>query len=239
MTNFYDDFYEENQNDLNSFNSEIEHFKNLLREEVKQEFLYEMEQLRKENSELQKVKKNLDRIKSDYQKELEKEVAQLRKTRQEVRQERFEEILKDVAIPITVYGIDKSLAYKPLCGHCDNRLIHFHSPGGKELTEPCSECGQRFSKWVVVPMERNKIGLRGKRCWSIYEINHKDWLGEGEWELRRNQIYEGDINISEEQAYRIFDRDRKVFETLEKAQEMCDWLNRDLPDNLEIEKEKQ
>jgi len=47
MSNFYDDFYEEKQNDFNSFNSEIEHFKNVLREEVKQEILYEMEQLRK------------------------------------------------------------------------------------------------------------------------------------------------------------------------------------------------
>jgi len=234
MSNFYDDFYEEKQNDFNSFNSEIEHFKNVLREEVKQEILYEMEQLRKENLELQKVKKKLDRIKLDYQKQLENEVAQLRKTRQEVRQERFEEILKDVAIPITVYGIDKSLAYKPLCGHCDNRLIHFHSPSGQELTEPCSECGQRFSKWVVVPMERNKISLRGERCWSIYEINHKDWLGESKWDLKLNQIYEGDVNISEKQARDIFYVHKNVFESLEKAQAMCDWLNRELPDNLEL-----
>lgn len=234
MVDFYDEnFYDENQH---YYDIEIEHFKAALRKEVKQEFLDEMERLRKENLELQEVKRNLDRIKSDYQKELENEAAQLRKTRREVRQERFEEILKDVALPITVYGIGKALVYKPLCGHCDNRIIHFTSPSGKELTEPCPECGQSFRKWLVVPMEREKIGIRGDRYWSIYEINqkHKDWLGEKEWELKTNHLYEGEVNISENQAFDIFCCDRDVCETQEQAQAICDWLNRDLPADLEL-----
>lgn len=229
------DFYDES---CDEFDNEIENFKNMLRKEVKQEFLDEMERLRKENLELQEVKRNLEQIKFDHKKQLEEELAKLREDRRRVRKERFDELLKDVAIPITVYGIDTAPAHKPLCGHCDNRIIHFNSPSGKELTESCPECGQTFLKWVVVPMERYKICISEEDycCWSIYELEFRteDWQ-DRTWELKTNQLYKGEVNnISKELARKIFYYDRNVCETQEQAQEICDWLNRDLPADLEL-----
>lgn len=206
MGNFYDEsygFYDENQH---YYDIEVKNFKDALRKEVKQEFLDEMERLRKENLELQEIKQNLKQIKSDYQKELEKEQESLREARRRVKQERFEELFKDVTIPITVYGIDTATAYKPLCGHCDNRVIHFNSPSGKELTEICPECGLSFSKWIVFPLERSKICIREEdhRCWSIYEKSiHTEW-DEREWQLKRIKYTKEKLIFQENKQMKFF-----------------------------------
>ena len=58
----WEDFYNEGPSD---FDIAIEEFKEGLRKTVKEEILNEMSRLKKENEELQEVKKNFDKIKQD------------------------------------------------------------------------------------------------------------------------------------------------------------------------------
>ncbi|MES9718973.1 hypothetical protein, partial [Bacillus safensis] len=63
MDYFYEDeFY----NEPNEFEKQINEFKESLLKSVKQEYLSEMEQLKKENKELQVVRENLDTIEKEY-----------------------------------------------------------------------------------------------------------------------------------------------------------------------------
>lgn len=127
---------EEYYDDHSEFDAQIDEFKESLKKAVKQEHIDEMNRIKKENEELQEVKKNFESIKQDYarkEQELNRERNNLLST---VRKERLEELFKGRK-PIA-YKVRMTVAKIPKCNRCDDyRRIHFKSPLGNYMTERC------------------------------------------------------------------------------------------------------
>jgi hypothetical protein len=113
---YYDEefYYEPTEFDL-MFNE----LKGNLTKSIKDEYITEMERLRKENAELQEVKINFDNIKNDYdrkKRELEYEYQNLKSN---VRRERLNELLKDLEVEL--YTVGSTSKSKPKCNKCDEK----------------------------------------------------------------------------------------------------------------------
>ncbi len=151
----WEDFYNEGPSD---FDIAIEEFKEGLRKTVKDEYVKEMTRLKKENEELQEVKKNFDRIKQEYK---DKEDALKRKEdnlNYELARKKFNELTTIADFSEHIYIIDYKEGYVPKCNKCDdNRQIHFTSPTGRDCKEDCPVCGKRYYMYYPKPVNAIKI----------------------------------------------------------------------------------
>ena len=184
-----------------------------IKENVKQDIKQEMERLRKENAELQQYKQErqeVENIKKWYESRLQTEVEAYKR---KLRQEKIKELFGDYIC--TGWGVDYDAILPPKCNKCDNdRYIHFKSPSGKDLEEPCS-CGKakKIYKPVKLSLIRfndyeNKIGRyfieEGKESYAQY--------GEG-----TNRIYDGKVPFEDLICWRI------VFLDKETCERYCAW----------------
>ena len=92
-----------------------------------EELQFQVKNLQNENDCLRAQIKELDIIKKNWDEKI-----------KEIRHTRLKELLKDVQK--CAYLVDCKYEYSHVkCDKCDDeRKIHFKSPSGKELTEPCS-----------------------------------------------------------------------------------------------------
>lgn len=92
-----------------------------------EELQFQVKNLQDENNQLKAQIKELSHIKKNWDEKI-----------KEIRHTRLKELLKDVQE--CAYLVDCKYEYAHVkCGKCDDeRKIHFKSPSGKELTEPCS-----------------------------------------------------------------------------------------------------
>lgn len=92
-----------------------------------EELQFQIENLQNENNRLEAQIKELSYIKKNWDEKI-----------KEIRHTRLKELLKDVQK--CAYLVDCKYEYSHVkCDKCDDeRKIHFKSPSGKELTEPCS-----------------------------------------------------------------------------------------------------
>ncbi len=92
-----------------------------------EELQFQVENLQNENNRLKAQIKELSLIKKNWDEKI-----------KEIRHTRLKELLKDVQE--CAYLVDCKYEYAHVkCDKCDDeRKIHFKSPSGKELTEPCS-----------------------------------------------------------------------------------------------------
>lgn len=216
---FYDytDFYGE----ANEFDRQVDEFKESLMKGVKAEFLEEMESLRKENAELQDVKKNFESIKSDYKRK-ENELNRFKSTLEsQVRREHWTELLKDQEVvmykPVTKYEQGEK------CDKCDDyRYFHYTSPQGKENKEPCN-CSAR--KTVYKPSEsvRYEFNIsRGKMTAWYKRSRYSDDS------LVIDQDYDGvvaqKVILDSSVDFSDLDYRETVFKTKEDCQAYCDYL---------------
>lgn len=126
-----------------------EEVKRILQGTIKQEFLDEMEKLRKENEELRPFRDNkyaIDNKLREMEAACERRIAQAEQAAKELT---FEQLWG--ANRLRAWKVSKKMVLPEKCDKCDsNRKIHFKSPSGKELTEPCV-CAE--GHWEYFPEE--------------------------------------------------------------------------------------
>ena len=200
----YDDFYD----DCPEVGTLVEEFKDSLLKSVKEEFLNEMDRLRKENAELKEFKLK----KAEYDSQLEKykkiKKLELEQLRQAAEKKRLMDILKDNFIE-TAYYPQCTWKYKyDKCDKCDeHRNIHFKSPLGRVLIEPCS-CSEKVNYWK--PEECSIIQIKSEFGSLIFR-------------------YE-DINncfVALKADNKEYEFGSKIYRTIEECQEECDRLNKE------------
>lgn len=229
----YPDFYDDTDfyGEPNEFDRQVDEFKESLMRGVKAEFLEEMESLRKENAELQDVKKNFESIKSDYKRK-ENEFNRLESDiESRVRREHWLKLLKDQEV--TLYKADYSFDQGEKCDKCDsNRYIHYTSPQGNPAKEKCN-CAKNKIVW------KPKLVIR-------YEFKVKS--GEVKAWYKESHYYDGVLCIDEDSSgvfarqvvteslenYSDIDRQGTFFEHENHCQEYCDYLQ-ELEDKKQAE----
>jgi len=217
------DYYDEEfYNEPSEFEMQIDEFKQALIESVKKEYVDEMDRLRKENAELQDFKENKKAIENEHRQALHK---------METEKAQFEKSLKNKRLTdlfgenmFTAWYPNSKSIKPPKCDQCDdNREIHFTSPSGKKLTEPCPTCGN--SKSVYEPEELE--------CYKFTQGKPDRWTDECRIYLyfRRVSSDKDDYFESNRKAYdggkyeevRSYDT---AFFDLEECQKYCDWKNK-------------
>ena len=127
-----------------------------IKENVKQDIKQEMERLRKENEELQQYKQErqeVENIKKLYESRLQTEVETYKR---ELRTAKIKELFGDYIV--IGWGVKQKITLPPKCNKCDqNRYVHFKSPSGKDLMEPC-QCAK--GKKEYFPLELYLIRIK-------------------------------------------------------------------------------
>lgn len=228
----FEDFYNEGPSD---FDIAIEEFKEGLRKTVRDEYVKEMTRLKKENEELQEVKKNWAQIQMEYQFKEEKFNREKSEIERELARKKINELTTIADFSEHLYVIDYKEGYVPKCDKCDdNRQIHFTSPSGRDCKEDCPVCGKRYSIYYPKPVDAIKIRFSKdpylkSEVWAVkYEeycenITYKTeniWKGTAE-----------EFNIDD-----YYTLSHTCFESKELAQKICDRINKknNVPDNVEV-----
>ena len=151
---YYDSWFEENwcEEPRKEETALIE----AIKENVKQDIKQEMERLRKENEELQQYKQErqeVENIKKLYESRLQTEVETYKR---ELRTAKIKELFGDYIV--IGWGVKQKITLPPKCNKCDqNRYVHFKSPSGKDLMEPC-QCAK--GKKEYFPLELYLIRIK-------------------------------------------------------------------------------
>lgn len=150
---YYDSWFEENW--CEEPREEEMALVEAIKENVKQDIKQEMERLRKENEELQQYKQErqeVENIKKWYESRMQTEIEAYKRT---LRQEKIKDLFGDNIC--TGWGVTWKFDFPPKCDKCDkDRMIHFKSPSGKDLTEPC-KCAN--GKKEYFPLELHLIRI--------------------------------------------------------------------------------
>jgi hypothetical protein len=217
----YEDFYD----NYTEFDVQIDEFKKSLLTSVKKEFLDEMNALKKENEELQEVKRNWEKIQQEYQwKQLELEGEKSR-AKTETRKERLSELFQDKQL--ILYNPAIKYSENPKCNKCNkDRKIPYISPLGNNLFENC------------VCSEPKKEYFPEKYIWYEFRLNNYDkelnvWYKALKSSSDSDQEYfEADSNTrsvkeiyTSEKNFENLDKYWTFFKTEEECQKYCDWLN--------------
>lgn len=218
MSYYDEDFYCE----PSEFEQQVDEFKESLMNAVKDEHKAEIERLRKENIELQDVKKNIDTIKRDYNQKVSELEIQKRNLKNEVRRERLQELMGDFMAELFSPSRDRKSG--PKCDKCnDKRRISFLSPSGKEMEEVCT-CSNNIIFFKPTANICSSFAVRNGEfiAWyKSYSIDRSDGM-----ELESLGVSSVAKFIwSGESFEKIEERYHNVyFRTLEDCQEYCDWL---------------
>lgn len=219
----YPDFYDDTDfyGEANEFERQVDEFKESLMKGVKAEFLEEMESLRKENSELQDVKKNFESIKRDY-KQKENDLDRLQSTLEsQVRREHWTKLLKDQEV--VMYKPISSYEQGEKCNKCDEyRYFHYTSPQGNKTKEPCS-CSVR--KTVYKPSESVRYEFKISRGEMTAWYKRSRYSDDS---LVIDQDYDGAVSkkvvLDSSVDFSTLDYYTTVFKTEEDCQAYCDYL---------------
>lgn len=216
---YYDqeDFY----NEPSEFDQQIDEFKSNLLKAVKEEYINEMEQLRKENAELQEVKKNFKQIQQDYdnkKRDLEIERNDLNR---KVRRERLSDLFKDHQV--ILYKAYSSRVLPQKCDKCDDyRRVEYTSPLGRKTKEDCL-CKE--GKVVYNPQEFIRYEFRLNRdknsivAWyRTYDDSEDGFVSDSS--IHVEKIYTSDMKFEELSNWSTF------FKTEEECQAYCDYLTK-------------
>lgn len=213
----YEDFY----GVPSEFEQQIDEFKNSLLSVVKEEYINDMNRLKKENEELQEVKRNFANIKREYDKKTRELETEKRNCMSIVRKERLSELMKD--FEVILYRAYSTTEKLPKCNKCDgNRKIWFKSPSGKDICEIC-ECDKGRTKYI--PSEyickEFKIDSRNKKL-AVWYTEHReedyDYYVYGSSNYVEDIYFDGK-NFEDIDKYKIY------FKSKEDCQKYCEWLN--------------
>lgn len=212
----HDDFYEPSE-----FEEEIETMKDTLRASVKKEIQQEIESLKKENAELQDIKKNWNKKVQELEKEKQNLQFAVSQAEREAKKARLHELFADYTFP--AYASQYKWEYKrEKCDKCDsNGYIHYKTPLGRDARELCS-CRARVITYSVIEVEMIKIKDTRLNDVTVYfSYDRKEDSDEDEYTYcTTSRIYDG-------QEYNLLDsyNGRVVFLNKEECQKYCDYLN--------------
>ena len=190
----------------------IDAIKNSVRDDIKQE----MERLRKENEELQQYKKERQEvasIKKFYESRLQ---TQIEAYKRELRTAKIKELFGDYIV--IGWGVKQKITLPPKCDKCDkNRHVHFKSPSGKDLIEPC-QCAKGINEYhplelSLVRIQQDSIFNGKRRIASYYApcVHSSD-----DYRDVFDRIYKGEP-FDMVNAYNV------VFLDKETCEKYCEW----------------
>lgn len=225
---YYNDFYSPSEFDIM-----ILELKDELRKSVKEEYLNIIKKLEDEIAEFEEFRNN----KAIYERDLASVQAKVETIKNEAYREasrkRLDELLADVNVP--AWKISSKYEYtQPKCDRCDdNRQIHFTSPSGKDMTEPC-ECSIRKYRYFPEEVRCIEFHTQNKECCEKVFVTFiqtreelNGWNGHtGRWERAEygdNYAYILYKDEPFEKAKNL--KHNFYFLCKEKCQEFCDWLN--------------
>ena len=202
----YEDFYEPSE-----FDSQIEDFKNYLRETVKAEILEELDSLRKENESLRDIKNRIHEIEREH-------IKAMQNARQEVMRMKFAEIFK--ACSTVYYAPEVEYITQPKCDRCDkDRMIEYTTPLGRRAKEQCA-CYAKKVRYNPTACYVTEISERNRKIVVWHKKAHDD--GDG-WSSSK-VIEQKDICDDKDFA-EIPNRWNAYFRNEDMCQAYCDWLN--------------
>lgn len=218
MSYYDEDFY----NEPSEFEQQVEEFKESLLTAVKEEYKAEIDLLRKENADLQEVKRNFESIKHDYNQKVRELETQKINLKNEVRRERLLELMGDFKAEL--FSPRRNSKSGPKCDKCDkNRRIHFLSPSGNKLYEDCI-CKNNILFYEPRTSICSSFAVMNGEfiAWyKSYSIDRADGMGLESLGVSgvAKFIWDGeDFEKIEERYYDVF------FKTMEECQAYCDWL---------------
>ena len=224
----YDDFYEE----PTEFDEQIAEFKAGLMKSVKQEFLDKMDRLEKENASLQDFKKRKEQMEREHQNALIEMRNYIEAETRRVKNAKLRTLLGE---HLTVgWGLKSIAARPPKCDKCDdNRRVHFKSPSGNELTEPC-ECDKAAHTYKPEELSLVKFYMDSEKKTYGEERVERHFTKASRWfdsdydeYVDSSNIYEEGTPFEEVHHYGI------VFLDKDTCQKYCDWLNEKEVNNAE------
>lgn len=226
---YENDFYE-----LSEFDEKIYDLKESLRKSVKKEVTYKIDELEKELEMLKHFRDSKD----EYDRELDKLKRELERSEKSVEERairlRLPDILKTLEYPAWIPK-HKLVHIYDKCDKCDDdRQIHFFSPSGKELKEPC-KC--YVYKFEYTPVQGVLFDINYNRDLSEYAFNKdleinctrltyvvtddcKKHLNDREsYVAKYTSLYKGGP------FEKVMNRYQTYFRDLETCQKFCDYLN--------------
>ncbi|SDX04870.1 hypothetical protein [Paenibacillus sp. PDC88] len=202
------------------YDGHIETLIQAIRADVKEGIISEMNRLKKENAELQDVKRDFEAIKREYeQKKIELEYAK-HNVKNEVRRERLVELMGDFTHEL--YKASSKRNVRPKCDKCDERrMIHYTSPLGNPKQEDC-DCKNGIAYYEPRSYLCSSYEVRNSEFIAWYKAYEIDADGM-EFEFITSSstakiIYAGEDFEKLEDYHYIH------FKSKEDCQRYCDWL---------------
>ena len=197
----------------NDFDTHIKEIKNILKISIKKEIKTELENLRKENKELLRIKENFEFIQNDYENRIER-------LKRKYQNAKLSELLDDYTV--TLYSVSQKGLYKKKCGNCDDRIVKVTLPSGKITNDVCCECG--IPKILFYPKKYILYDLYYNND-KISAYYSQDSIGEKEG-FHFEKIKAENIIKDDEKVEDIIKFENQIFfHSLEKCKEYCDYLN--------------
>lgn len=213
----YDDFYYE----PSEYDMLVDDFKRALMKSVKEEFLQEMNRLQKENEELKEIKNNWQKLEKEY-KQKEKDLNwKLEQEQNQIARKRLNELFVSCGMNTILYRPTTISFQKEKCDKCDEkRYIHFKSPSGKDMKEPC-QCAKFY--YECIPEKYHLIKFRNFHNDNVSAWYEKDDTND-DWD---SYSYICDFVYNNQDFNELYENHKKnvFFEEEKKCQEYCDWLN--------------
>lgn len=209
------------------FDEKIEELKNELRESVKKEINNEIEKLRKENKELQDIKRNFESVKKDFKRKKEECDRAIRNAESKAKQTRLKELMEH--FKVTLWAVSWDHRYKKKCDKCDERrIIQVTLPSGRTVDD---ECSCRVNKKVYYPKENVLYELSERNGEFMAWYKERERNGE-EYFISRfvNDTYAeyAKVIVDHNKDFKEIEGEelRKVFfTTKEECQAFCDYIN--------------
>ena len=205
------------------FDEKIEELKNELRESVKKEINDEIEKLRKENKELQGIKRNFESVKKDFERKKDECDRAIRNAESKAKQARLKELMEH--FKVTLWAVSWDYRYKKKCDKCDkNRRIQVALPSGKTVDD---ECSCRVSKKVYYPKENAlyELSERNREFMAWYRAKGD---GEEEYFVGGPRAEYAKVVVDHNKDFKEIEVEelRKVFFTTEEeCQAFCNYIN--------------
>lgn len=213
MSYYDEDFYYE----PSEFDQQVDEFKQSLLLKVRDEYKTEMDKLRKENTELQKIKNDWKNIQNEYAAKHRQLEFDRKDLLSKVRRERLDSLIEDFTIEI--YKVDYEFVFPEKCNKCnDKRKIEFNSPSGKKLYEDC-QCSNGSKVFIPEPHELKEFSLNrdGNKLsyWFAKKYEDSDHFHTSHY---MEMVYQDDMTFETINRYSI------CFRSKEDCQKYCDWL---------------
>lgn len=222
MSNYNDEFW----GDYNEFDSQIEEFKDALRNSVKNEIKEKIASLEKEVEELREFREQKDKIVKKYREAINSAKHDAIEAENKWKNARLHELLGDY---LTVgWGVKRDNIMGDKCDKCnESREVHYISPCGRQMVELCN-CAKTHT--VCRPQEKTLIYMNVKKK-NFYGRNGEDDKWNRYYEVENADDYDrmeliNEVYLKGEDVdFEKVSNYRAIFLNKEDCQKYCDWLN--------------